>query len=46
MPSFKKFAQDYIYPEDPMDWIIAILLGIVTIVGGIFLVIMFSQGLI
>ena len=46
MARFGQFMKEQLMPEDPMDWIILILiLGVAS--GGIFLIIiMFSSGLI
>lgn len=41
---FRKFAHDYLMPEDPMEWIILLTVCTVAIAGFVILIIMASSG--
>lgn len=42
---FGKFSHDYLMPEDPMDWVIILLMTGVVLGGGFLVFLMFSQGM-
>lgn len=44
MGSLKEFTKNYLAPEDPLDWIITILIVGVTIGGVMLLMMMYSAG--